>query len=81
MQRYADTYNHQDIVNREAVAIFTHQSELAAPFFMEEHVSDFRPEEIQTLMRECAVTELRLRTLKQIMEELDKDYADTLARK
>ena len=81
VQRYADTYNQQEIVNQEAVAIFTHQSELAAPFFMEEHVSDFRPEEVQSLMRECAVTELRLMTLKQILEELDKDYADTLAKK
>jgi hypothetical protein len=80
VQRYADTYNQQSIVNQEAVAIFTHQSELAAPFSMEEQVSDFRPEEIQTLMRESAVTELRLRTLKQIMEELEKEYADTLAK-
>jgi hypothetical protein len=80
VQRYADSYNQQDIVNQQAVAIFTLQSELAAPLFMEEHASDLRPEEIQTLMRECAITELRLTTLKQLMDELNKNYADTLAR-
>ena len=81
VQQYADSYNQQDIVNEQAVAIFTHESELSAPFFMEKDPSDFRPEEIQSLMRECAVTELRLKTLQQLIEELGKNYADTLAKK
>ncbi len=81
VQQYADSYNQQDIVNQQAVAIFTHESELSAPFFMEKDPSHLRPEEIQSLMRECAVTELRLRSLRQLIEELDKNYAETLAKK
>jgi hypothetical protein len=80
VQRYADTYNQQDIVTQQAVAVFTHQYEVAAPLFMEKQTSDFRPEEIQTLLRDCAVTKLRLIMLKQITEALNKNYADTLAR-
>jgi hypothetical protein len=80
VQRYADAYNQQDIVDRQAVDIFTHQSELLAPFVIESDPTDFRPEEIQTFMRESAITELRLITLKQLIVNLGKDYADTLAK-
>jgi hypothetical protein len=47
---------------------------------MEKQTSDFSPEEVQSLLRECAVTQLRLMTLKQLIAGLRKDYADTLAK-
>ena len=78
VQKYADNYVQQEIVSREAVAIFTQQSQIAAPLFMEKGPSDMRPEDIQKLMRDSAETYLRLITLKQIIQQLDKSYAATL---
>jgi hypothetical protein len=80
VQQYADAYYQQDIVNQQAVAIFTHQSELVAPFFMEKQSSDFTPEEVQSLLRECALTQLRLMTLKQLIEGQEKAYANIPAK-
>lgn len=78
VQRYADVYNQQDIVNRTAVTIFTSQIELAAPLLMEEKTSDLRPEDIHTMMRDSALSQLRLVVLHQLIEQLEQQFAATL---
>jgi len=78
VQRYADLYSEQEIINAQIVNTFTQETELSAPFAMEGGPDKFTPEEIDTLLRGCAVTGVRLYTLHQIVEQLEKSYADTL---
>ncbi len=78
VQSYADNYEQQNLVNREAVSIFTDQIQVAIPLIMEEHASDIRPEDVQRLMRESAGVYIRLVTLNQLVEQLDGSYAKTL---
>jgi hypothetical protein len=80
VQKYADAYNQQEIVTQQALAIFTHQADLAAPLYMANAISDLPPADVHELLRACAATELHLNTLKQMVEGLEKDYADTLAK-
>ena len=78
VQSYADSYEQQDIVTRAAVTIFTEETDSVAPLFMEKHTKDMRPEDIHQLMRDSALSYIRLHTLKQLIEGLDKNYVDTL---
>ena len=78
VQRYADGYAQQEIVNREAVNIFTHQSTLAAPLMMEEGTTKMSPGDVHTLMYDIAVTELQLDILRQLIEGLESQYKELL---
>ena len=78
VQRYDDAYEEQQIVDKEAVDIFTHQSELAAPLIMEPDASGLSREEAQTLMHDCAVTQMRLVTVRELTQELAELYTKTL---
>jgi hypothetical protein len=78
VQQYADSYGQQEIVDKEAVEIFTTQSELAAPFYMEPEDGHLSAEEREGLIRDCARTYMRLVTLKQLVGGLQKNYEDTL---
>jgi hypothetical protein len=78
VQRYADLYYEQEIINTQVVSTFTQETELSAPFSMETGPDKFTPEEIDTLLRGCAVTGVRLYTLHQIVEQLGKSYAEAL---
>ena len=78
VQLYADSYNQQDIVNQQAVAIFSSQTDGAAPLFMEKDPKEMHSEDSRALMHDSALSYIRLHTLKQLIEGLDKNYADTL---
>ena len=79
VQQYDETYGEQQIVNREAVDIFTHQAELGAPLFMEkDDAPKLTSEESQSLLQGCAITYMRLLSLNQLIQELDKLYTRTL---
>ena len=78
VQRYDDVYEQQDIVDKQAVDIFTHQSEEAAPLVMEADQKGLTREQAQALMKDCATTYLRLTTVKQITQQLDAMYAKAL---
>ncbi len=80
VQKYADVYNEQEIVTQQAIAISTHLSDLAAPLYMEKAISDLPPADVHELLRACSATELHLDTLKQLVERLEQDYANTLAK-
>jgi hypothetical protein len=78
VQAYADNYVQQDLVQAEAVTLFTKQSELAAPVMMETDPVNMRPEEVQELMHGTAMIYVHLESLKQLTEQLEKNYEDTL---
>lgn len=78
VQSYADAYGEQDIVNRAAVTIFTNETDGVAPTLMEKNPQDIRPEDVHELMRDCALSLIHLTTLKQLIHQLGKNYADVL---
>lgn len=78
VQVYADNYVQQDLVQAEAVTLFMHQSELAAPILMEGDPEKMTPEEVQELMHGTAVTYVHLLSLKELTEQLEKNYETTL---
>ena len=79
VQRYDDAYTQQAIVNKEAIDLFTHQTELGAPLFMEKSDAPrLTSEEAQSLLRGCAVTYMRLVSLKQFTQQLEELYGRTL---
>jgi len=78
VQRYADAYNQQAIVNAQAIGLFTQQIDLAAPLAMEGNPSKMSHEELQSFMHDDAVVFGRLRALVEIIQQLDEEYADIL---
>jgi hypothetical protein len=78
VQTYADIYNQQEVVTNQAVATFTRESEVFAPFLMEPDDSSISHDEAQGMLRETALTYARLDILRQLCEELSKAYADAL---
>jgi hypothetical protein len=81
VQRYADVYDQQNIVNHEAVDLFTHQSDLAAPMVSYTNGNlAIPPAEKHSLLHDIAIVALRLETLRQLTEPLDKQYTDTLSK-
>lgn len=78
VQRYSDVYHEQEIVNQSAISIFTSQIEIAAPLLMEEKSSDLSAEDIHTLLRDSATSEIRLTLLHQLIQQLDQQYAAAL---
>jgi hypothetical protein len=78
VQRYADLYDRQEVISAQVISTFTQETELSAPFSMETGPDKFTPEEIDTLLRGCAVTGVRLYTLHQIVEQLGESYAEAL---
>ncbi|SNS30839.1 hypothetical protein SAMN05421770_101432 [Granulicella rosea] len=84
VQSYADAYNQQELVDTEAVKIFTAQVELAAPLVAanepgkKDSLSRMSQPDAHELMIGSARMCLRLMTLKQLIEQLDKEYATTL---
>ena len=69
VQRYSDIYEQQEIVDREAVEVFTHQPELAGGMmFLNQH--GLTAEEKRTLLQGTESTYYKLLTLKQLVQEL-----------
>ncbi len=78
VQRYADAYNQQTIVNKEAVELFTHQVTLAAPVFANKEDQPLPDQDLHALRIGCAETYMKLTTLAQIIQQLDQEYKDIL---
>ncbi len=70
VQGYSDIYEQQEIVDREAVEIFTHQPELAAGMMFIDEPGSMSADETQTLLHGSETTYFRLLTLKELVEEL-----------
>jgi len=81
VQDYADLYGQQEIVNREAVGLFTRQSLAVTPMVMEKDTEKIAPAETQTMLRETAGISLSLQVLSQMMQGLDNSYTEALKKK
>jgi hypothetical protein len=81
VQDYTDVYGQQQIVNDEAIKLFTSQSVVVAPMIMAKGKDDPPPAETDTMLRDTAKIALRLEILKQIMQGLDGSYTETLKKK
>lgn len=78
VQAYADLYGQQEIVNHEAVSLFTRQSLTVAPMLMEKDIASVPPAETQTMLRETAQISLGLDVLSQMMRDLNGSYTEVL---
>ena len=82
VQRYSDIYAQQDIIDREAVEVFTSQPELAAGMLFNNPAtpSTMSNAEAQTLLTGTERTYFRLLTLKELLGEQSEMMARELKR-
>ena len=80
VQKYSDIYTQQEIVDREAVDVFTHQPELAGGMMFLDGPGKMTAEETRTLLAGTERTYYRLLTLKDLVEELHDMTAKELKR-
>ena len=78
VQRYADIYTQQEIVNAQAVQLFRQQTEAVAPVFTENDPSKLSGEEFGRLIHDSAIVYLDLRTLGQVTTQLRDQYTAVL---
>ena len=83
VQSYAESYDQQQIVEDQAIKVFTSQSDATVPLLLENiddpHVT-LRPEEAAALLENAALLASRLQTLHQLVHSLEKEYTGALAR-
>jgi hypothetical protein len=76
VQRYADLYAHQQVLEREANEVM-HGAMLAmAPLMIEASADNASLEDWRTMMLRSADTKLQLTVLRQSVEGLGRDYAE-----
>jgi hypothetical protein len=78
VQRYTNLYVQQEAVTQQLEVVANYQFDTAALFFMEKEPSQIHPDDVQTLLRNCSVTRIRLSVLKSITEQLHKSYTESL---
>ena len=78
VQNYADCYEQQDLVNHEAVEVFTRQADLTAPMMLKTDDGSRTPEDLQTVRHGAATAYVRLIALGQLIDTLEQGYKDTL---
>jgi hypothetical protein len=78
VQRYADLYHQQQIVSDSTVQTFTLLVEAPAPLIAEADSADLKAEETQAMLQDTARVFIRLTTLRQIVQQLDRQYKDNL---
>ncbi len=80
VQEYADIYSQQEVVDQQAVDIFTHQPELAGGMLFLDESGKLTDEETRTLLAGTERTYFRLLTLKELVVELHDMTAKELKR-
>ena len=78
VQLYSDNYIQGEIVNQQAMEIFTRQADMLGPLLMEKDPSEMEAADVHELMRNTSVTCVRLTELQQLIEQLDAQYKRTL---
>ncbi len=76
VQNYAGVYAQQEIVNTQAVDLFVKEGEAPAPLLMTEDKALMSAEDQHDLLNNTAHLSLRLIVLKQLLQDLDGNYAD-----
>jgi hypothetical protein len=78
VQRYADLYDGQEVATAQSTSIVTDDVQVYAPLIMEDDDARLSREEVQEVMHGTAVTYTMLGSLRQIVEQLGRLYAETL---
>ena len=78
VQLYADAYNQQELVNNQAILIFSRQIDLASPIEAVNGPDKLNPTEFQTFVSEDAIVWGRLNALAEFIQQLDQQYKDIL---
>ena len=78
VQNYADVYGQQEIANGMAVRLFTDQSTAMAPLFIVEAPDKLTSGELEAMLQGSAGVYTQLKTLEQIITELDQAYTKSL---
>ncbi len=78
VQRYADVYTQQEIVNNEAVRLFRQQVEAVSPLMMEKESAQISQGEFDRLLHDTATVMIDLRVLGQLATQLRDQYTAAL---
>ena len=78
VQGYADLYGQQEIVNKEAVKLFSQQSLAMTPLAMVTDLQNMPPAEAQVMLRDTAGVSVSLNVLSQMMQGLNGSYTEAL---
>ena len=78
VQRYADLYGQQEIVNTQAIQLFRQQTEAVAPMLEEADADNPTREELTRLLHDSATVEIDLHTLAQLLQQLGDQYSTIL---
>ncbi len=81
VQRYADVYGEQEIVNNTAIALFRQQIEAVAPIATGTDSAALSKVEFDQMIHDSATVEIDLRTLEQLLTQLRDQYGDVLRAK
>ncbi len=79
-QNMADVYGQQEIVNREGVHIYSEHTLAVAPVFISNNPNEMTREEIELCLQRSADLLLKVRSLEQIISDLQHDYEVQLKR-
>jgi hypothetical protein len=81
VQRYADLYEQQEFLNQTAITLFTRQAMTATPTVMEQDLSKLPDSETLTMLHETSAVYIGLKTLEEMMQQLDASYIEALKKK
>jgi cell division protein FtsB len=75
---YTEIYLQQDYVNTQAVAILSDEPRSAAFLRIAKEPSALSPSDIQSMLMNLAETDIRLATLQNLLESLDRMYTEAM---
>ena len=78
VQGYSDLYQEQGLVTDQAFQIFRRQTLAVAPMMMYDQTSTIPPDQTEALLHDTTATLIELTALRQIIEQLDKQYVTEL---
>jgi len=78
VQGYSDLYRVQTMVTDQATEIFHRQTLAITPAIMYDNFGDIPPDQTEALLHDTTATLIELSALRQVVEELDKQYVAEL---
>jgi hypothetical protein len=78
VQRYSDLYHTQAMVTDQVPEIVHRQTLALTPAIMYDNFGDIPPNQLEALLHDTTATLIELSTLRQVMDQLDKQYVAQL---
>ncbi len=78
VQSYSDLYQEQKLVTDQAVQLFHTQTLAVAPMMMYADTAVIPPDQTEALLHDTTTTLIELTSLRQIIQQLDKQYVTKL---